>query len=106
MKLERCPAGDRPTSRSCRSPYLFKDRFQPYAALGAGVMAVHSKIKYAPGSLDCERAAGFAARFGGGADLYVTEHIVLNAEIRYVLPTGVVEGLDLISFGWGLQYRF
>lgn len=86
--------------------YLFKDRFQPYAVLGAGVMAVHNKIEYASGSLDYERATGFAARFGGGADLYVTEHIVLNAEIRYVLPVGVVEGLDLISFGWGLQYRF
>ena len=30
----------------------------------------------------------------------------VNAEIRYVLPTGAVDGLDMISFGWAVQYRF
>jgi opacity protein-like surface antigen len=75
--------------------YLFKDRFQPYAALGIGVMTVED-----------DRFTGFAARFGGGVDLYVTEHIVLNTEVRYVLPTGSAESFDMISFGWGLQYRF
>jgi opacity protein-like surface antigen len=86
--------------------YLFKDRFQPYAVLGAGVMGSFHNIQYAAGGESYERSTGFAARFGGGADLYITEHIVLNAEIRYVLPTGAVEGLDMISFGWAVQYRF
>ncbi|MBW1685897.1 MAG: hypothetical protein JRS35_12650, partial [Deltaproteobacteria bacterium] len=88
--------------------YLFKDRFQPYAVLGIGVMAAHIEIKDTA-DFDvsgCDLPRGFAARFGGGVDLYVTEHFVLNTEIRYVLPTGDVEGLDMISLGWGLQYRF
>lgn len=87
--------------------YLFKDRFQPYAVLGIGLMTAELQFKRRDGSLvEDERFTGFAARFGGGADLYITEHIVLNAEIRYVLPTGAVESFDMLSFGWGLQYRF
>jgi opacity protein-like surface antigen len=88
--------------------YLFKDRFQPYAIVGVGAMTAEVEID----EIDdipvgySERYTGFAARLGGGADMYITENIVINAEIRYVLPTGAVEGLDMISFGWGLQYRF
>jgi opacity protein-like surface antigen len=88
--------------------YLFKDRFQPYAVVGLGVMTARLKVKDI-GGFDVsgsDWSTGFAARFGGGVDLYVTEHFVLNAEIRYVLPTGATEGLDMISLGWGLQYRF
>jgi len=88
--------------------YLFKDRFQPYAVLGIGAMTAELKFKDTAGLglSKKERFTGFAARFGGGADMYITEHVVINAEIRYVLPTGSVSGLDMISFGWGLQYRF
>ena len=88
--------------------YLFKDRFQPYAVAGIGVMTARLEIKDTVGFdvSGSDWSTGFAARFGGGVDLYVTQHFVLNAEIRYVLPTGDVEGLDMISFGWGLQYRF
>jgi opacity protein-like surface antigen len=88
--------------------YLFKDRFQPYAIVGLGVMTARLKVKDT-GNFNVsgsDWSTGFAARFGGGVDLYVTKHIVLNAEIRYVLPTGATEGLDMISLGWGLQYRF
>ena len=94
--------------------YLFGDRFQPYAVVGVGVMAMHEEGKPVPGSEShpsylspsSRWLTGFAARFGGGVDMYITEHIVLNAEIRYVLPTGAADGFDLISFGWALQYRF
>ncbi len=88
--------------------YLFKDRFQPYGVLGIGVMAAYIEFDDSRdfGLSDDDWYVGFAARFGGGGDLYVTEHIVLNAEIRYVLPTGAAAGLDMISFGWAVQYRF
>ena len=87
--------------------YLFKDRFQPYAVVGIGLMTADLNIHNSSGVLVAEeRSTGFAARFGGGVDMYVTEHIVLNAEIRYVLPTGDVKDLDMISLGWALQYRF
>jgi len=46
------------------------------------------------------------ARFGGGLDFYITESIVASAGVDYLLPTGDVEDLDYVSFGWGLQYRF
>jgi opacity protein-like surface antigen len=88
--------------------YLFKDRFQPYAVAGIGVMTARLEIEDVAGfdASGSDWSTGFAARFGGGVDLYITQHFVLNAEIRYVLPTGDVDGLDMISFGWGLQYRF
>ena len=87
--------------------YLFKDRFQPYAVVGIGLMTADLNIKNSSGfRVAEERFTGFAARFGGGVDLYITEHIVVNAEIRYVLPTGDVKDLDMISLGWALQYRF
>jgi opacity protein-like surface antigen len=87
--------------------YLFKDRFQPYAVLGLGLMTAKLEIRDADDFLwQDDRLTDFAARLGGGADMYVTEHIVFNAEIRYVLPTGAVKDFDMISFGWGIQYRF
>lgn len=93
--------------------YLFKDRFQPYAVIGIGVMTAEFEVTEIDiedpvgfAVKDSERSTGFAARFGGGADLYITEHVVINAEIRYVLPTGAAESFDILSFGWGLQYRF
>jgi hypothetical protein len=52
------------------------------------------------------RGTDFAARFGGGIDLYATKHVVLSVEAEYVLPTGDVKDLDYISIGWGFQYRF
>jgi hypothetical protein len=45
-------------------------------------------------------------RFGGGIDLYATKHVVVSAEVDYVLPFGDLENLDYLSFGLGLQYRF
>jgi opacity protein-like surface antigen len=88
--------------------YLFKSRFQPYAVLGIGVMTGEIDVdeNFGLGLSRSERMTGFAARFGGGGEMYITKHIVLNAEIRYVLPTGDVSGFDMISFGWGIQYRF
>ena len=62
--------------------YLFKDRFQPYAVLGLGVMTAEFKIKDTTGSglSRTDRSTGFAARFGGGADMYITRHVVLIAK--------------------------
>lgn len=53
-----------------------------------------------------ETQTDFAARFGAGLDIYLTENIVLSAGVDYVLPTGDVNDLDYVSFGGGGQYRF
>jgi opacity protein-like surface antigen len=47
-----------------------------------------------------------AFRFGGGVDVYVTDHISLDIGGAYVLPIGDVEDLRFISIRFGIQYRF
>lgn len=78
-------------------------RVQPFALAGIG--ALHAKVS-ASGSAVDESDADFAARFGGGVDVYVTDHIVVWARSTYVLPTGSVDFVDYVDFGGGLQYRF
>lgn len=79
-------------------------RIQPFALVGIG--ALHGKLKDSVGFGLDESDAGFAARFGGGLDVYATEHVVVWARSTYVLPTGDVSDVDYVSFGGGLQYRF
>jgi hypothetical protein len=50
--------------------------------------------------------ASFAARFGIGVDLYVTENFLAALDFNYVLPTSDLDELDYVRFGWGLGYRF
>jgi hypothetical protein len=54
------------------------------------------------------RAKGedFAARFGGGVDIYFNPNIAVVIDAGYVLPTGDLDGLDYVSFSVGFQYRF
>ncbi len=54
------------------------------------------------------RAKGedFAARFGGGVDVYLHRNLLFALDTSYVLPTGDADGLDHVSFSLGFQYRF
>lgn len=79
-------------------------RIQPFALVGIGLL--HGKLKDSVGLGLDESDTGFAARFGGGLDVYVTEHIAVWARSTYVLPAGDVSDVDYVSFGGGLQYRF
>ena len=81
----------------------FSGRVQPFAVAGVG--ALHAKVS-ANGSQADESEADFAARFGGGVDVYLTPQVVVWARSTYVLPTGDVDFVDYVSFGGGLQYRF
>jgi opacity protein-like surface antigen len=78
-------------------------RFQPYALVGAAWMWARATGSAINGSVE---EGGFAARFGGGIDLYVTDHIVVTAESAWVLPTGDLDGLNQVQIGGALQYRF
>jgi hypothetical protein len=49
---------------------------------------------------------GFAARFGGGIDFYVTRQIVVTVESAWVLPTGSLNALRQVQLGGAVQYRF
>jgi opacity protein-like surface antigen len=79
-------------------------RTQPYALIGIGIQGVEFEDSVGAGLSQTE--SGFAVRFGGGLDFYITENVVASAGVDYVLPTGDVEDLDYVSFGAGIQYRF
>ena len=83
-------------------------RIQPYLLAGYGGMTGRVEIvdTAGGGTSDTERYWDYALRFGGGFDVYVTEHIVVNTEVGYVYPRGEVNDFDQLSFGWGLEYRF
>jgi opacity protein-like surface antigen len=78
--------------------FLLTGRFQPFAMIGIGAMGVR-------GDGD-SGDSGFAARFGGGLDFYITRNFTAAIDASYVLPTGDVDDFDLVSIGWGFGYRF
>jgi opacity protein-like surface antigen len=53
-----------------------------------------------------ESGLDFGFRAGGGIDLYLTEHFLLNWEATAVIPTGKLNEMNYFSFSWGIQYRF
>ena len=90
--------------------YFLTGRYQPFLLLGAGVMSADIKLRDPVGleftGLESENQNEFAMRFGGGIDLYATEHVVVSLEASYVLPFRSLDTLDYISVSWGFQYRF
>lgn len=107
-------------------------RLQPFVLVGAGMTTTRSKTRVdfvaddavfnnrppsdpeadprepsVPYSAsDSERSSGFAMRFGGGLDVYATEHVALCLGFDYLLPFGDAEDLDYMAITWGLLYRF
>ena len=106
--------------------YLLTGRYQPYLLVGGGVMNVDTKVTnpngitgtmpnpmppptnlaiYGP-VIQSRDYLDFTFRFGGGVDLYTTDHIVLNIGASYLLPVGEVSGTDVFTVGGGIEYRF
>ena len=81
--------------------YLSKERFQPFLLTGIGLGWADLKGSGVGGD-----DIGFAARFGGGFDLYLNESWAFQVNSSYVLQTGSLDGVDYISLLTGLQYRF
>lgn len=86
--------------------FLLTDRIQPYLLAGVGFMHAELETEGPFGTSGTESDTDFTARFGGGVDLYLTENVVLSVGADYLLPTGDLDGLDYVSYGGGLQYRF
>jgi hypothetical protein len=76
---------------------------QPFGMIGVSWMWARVTGSAVNGSIE---EGGFAARFGGGLDVYVTRHIMLTAEAAYVLPTGELDDLSQVQIGGALQYRW
>jgi opacity protein-like surface antigen len=90
-------------------------RIQPYLLLGIGGQYFDVEVpSIAEGTeLDFgDSGWALAGRPGLGVDLYLTKHIVLNAEVSGVLSTASpdtvpnIGDLFYLSAGGGLQYRF
>jgi opacity protein-like surface antigen len=100
-------------------------RIQPYLLLGGGVAIsevdrgsvfddpILGPILDSAGvDVDSGTHTNAAGRAGLGIDLYITEHILVNAEATAVLTTlskpdiGDIDDLNYLSFAAGLQYRF
>ena len=81
--------------------FLLTDNPQPFLLVGVGVLNIDSDF-------DVDKTV-FAARFGGGADFYVTPNIAITLGVSYVLPGEDISdgvGVNYVSIDWGLQYRF
>jgi hypothetical protein len=76
---------------------------QPFGLVGVAWMW---ERRTGTGISGSDEHGGFAARFGGGIDFYVTKNIVVTAESAWVLPTGSVHELNQLQIGGALQYRF
>jgi opacity protein-like surface antigen len=81
--------------------FLLTERWQPYALFGLGIL--HGEASAFGVSIDDE---DFAIRVGGGLDFYVTENVVLTAEVDWIKPTDDLEDFSYVTIGGGLQYRF
>lgn len=84
--------------------YLATGRVQPYGVAGVGglyVTGLDASLQNLLGS-----HGGLVTRFGGGMDLYATDHVVVNAEATYDLGAGNVSSLRFVPVTLDAQYRF
>lgn len=51
-------------------------------------------------------SGGFAMRFGGGVDVYLSEDWALVLESTYVKPFGSIEELTYLNLNWGVRFDF
>lgn len=106
--------------------YLLTGRYQPYLLFGGGIMNVDTKVTNPTGItgtvvnpapppanlavrgpvIQSRDYLDFTFRFGGGFDVYATDHVVVNIGATYLLPLGRVSGTDLFTVGGGIEYRF
>ena len=91
-------------------PYTFKEGLiQPYLLVGVGVTSYKINLGDCTGN-SCpvtDRVFGFASRWGGGVDYYVTEKIAVTLDVSYVWAVDTpVDGLNYVSMGIGAMYRF
>ena len=74
---------------------------QPYLLAGVGWMWERTN----GGGADTSDN-GFLARYGGGIDWFLTEHLYLTTDAAYLQPNGRVTRFDQVVVGGALNYRF
>ena len=79
--------------------FILTGRIQPYGVLGLGYLDVDDKI-------GPQSDGQFAARLGGGVDIYITPHILGTLGASYVIPDDELHDFAYVSVVWGFGYRF
>ncbi|NIO11468.1 MAG: outer membrane beta-barrel protein [Deltaproteobacteria bacterium] len=95
---------------------LRTDRVQPFLLAGLGAMYAQLRSETVLVVCDWWWCYGtsaqlgdeidFAMRFGGGLDVYLAEEFAITLDANYVIPTGGLEDLTYISFGWGFLFKY
>jgi len=88
--------------------YLNRGRAQSYLIFGAGLMHVSNSTGFA-GAQPASSTNGFAAGFGAGIKIFVTEHLSLRPEFRIYAGNsrGAVEPpLGVLRFSMGIGYHW
>jgi len=80
---------------------LLDGPLQPYLYGGIGMLRVDFDS-----NPDIENGTGFAGRFGGGVDFYLSERLALTTDVAWVNPTGDVDNLEQINWNIGFLARF
>lgn len=77
-------------------------RFQPFLGVGPGWMWTR---RTGPG-IRSDEDGGFAARFGGGFDVFLTENLALTYDTYWVHGTRDVRQVRYLALGWGFTWKF
>lgn len=91
--------------------FLMEGFCEPYLSVGGGVIGADDgggvgNDGSPRNANSVQDGYGFAARFGGGIDLYATENIFIEPELAYVLPTGDASTYDYLVVGLSIGYAF
>lgn len=93
-------------------------RFQPYALIGLGVLDVEKSTRRlvmlcsptcatSSDTTTNETFVGFAMKFGGGADVHLTERFYLFADYAfYYSIQDAIKGFNFHAIGGGIGYRW
>jgi opacity protein-like surface antigen len=83
--------------------FMAYQRIQPYVLVGMGALIRQSQVS---GTATTSTQTAYAVRLGAGADLYASEHWVVEIEGSYVIGTGQLEKRDYGLVGASVMYRF
>jgi Outer membrane protein beta-barrel domain len=86
--------------------YPLDGPIQPFLGVGVGGIHLKEKVVLNSGARIRESESDGLFRFFGGLDLPLTEHVILNMEAAYLLPTDDLSDLEIATMGGGLTFLF
>ena len=85
--------------------FLLDGSIQPYFSVGLGLLNIELEVTSASGTAVLKET-DVVVRPALGVDIYLTEHLFLDLEAAYVVPTNELAGFDFITLVGGVQIRF